>query len=91
MLRRNFVTGVEKTSRLFAPQDIAVDSKENVYVIDDKTIRKISIAGDVSTIAGTRTPECASSRDGRGLDAVFLLPTCLDIDCSDNFIYWGRN
>jgi len=83
-----FFDGNGRTARLFDPKDIAVDSKGNIYVIDDKTIRKISCDGDVMTVAGSRPHACSSSKDGRGPNAVFHLPTCLEIDCNDN-LYIG--
>ena len=57
------------------PQGVAVDSSGNVFVTDqyNRTIRKISPAGGVTTIGGT--PGMAGSADGLGRDAGFAYPS----------------
>lgn len=61
-------TGAE--ARFSAPQGVAADSAGNVYVADSSsTIRKITPAGVVSTLAGT--PGVSGSADGTGAAAEF--------------------
>jgi hypothetical protein len=70
---------------LFAsPSGIAVDGAGNVFVADtyNNTIRKISPAGAVSTLAGTPGP--GNDQDGVGTGAGFNEPTGLAIDASGN-------
>jgi len=61
-------------------QDLALDGKGNVYLTDDHRVRKISIEGIVSTIAGSD----AGYADGEGSAAKFNYPSGLDIDSNGN-------
>ncbi|HTV39130.1 MAG TPA: immunoglobulin domain-containing protein [Candidatus Sulfotelmatobacter sp.] len=67
-----------------APQGIAVDSSGNVYVADtgNNTIRKITSAGVVSTLAGEAGT--AGSANGLGTNAQFYAPEGLAVDGSSN-------
>jgi len=68
---------------LFAgPRGIAVDRSGNIFVADrgNQTIRQITSAGIVSTLAGAAN-NCGST-DGLGSVARFCLPTGLTIDAS---------
>ena len=67
-----------------APQGIAVDSSGNVYVADtgNDTIRKITSAGVVSTLAGEAGN--AGSANGLGTNAQFYAPEGLAVDASGN-------
>jgi sugar lactone lactonase YvrE len=68
------------------PSGIAVDAASNVYVADEGnyTIRKITSAGVVTTIAGTAN--VIGSADGTGAAASFFLPQGLAIDASGNIV-----
>jgi sugar lactone lactonase YvrE len=68
------------------PQGIALDSSNNVYVADsfNNTIRKITPAGDVTTIGGLAGS--AGSSDGPGTFARFNLPYGIAVD-SGGIIY----
>ena len=67
-----------------APFGIAADSSNNLYVADsgNHTIRKITPAGLVSTLAGVAGS--SGSSDGMGSAARFWDPTGLAIDGSGN-------
>jgi sugar lactone lactonase YvrE len=66
------------------PQGIAVDAGGNVYVADSNnfTIRKITPAGAVSTLAGTAG--VAGSADGTGSAALFNRPRGVAVDGAGN-------
>ena len=78
------VDGTGSAARFFSPYGIAVDGSGNVYVADTKnyTIRKISPAGVVSTLAGTAGS--AGSTDGTGSAARFFSPYGVAVDPSGN-------
>ncbi len=63
------VDGAGSEARFSVPSGVAVDDAGNVYVADMYTIRKITPAGVVSTLAGT--PRHAGSADGTGASARF--------------------
>jgi streptogramin lyase len=75
-------TGAEATFDY--PTGIAVDSADNVYVADygNSTIRKITPAGVVTTLAGTA--DGAGSADGTGAAATFNRPTGVAVDSAGN-------
>lgn len=66
------------------PRGIAIDSGGNLYVADyfANTIRKITPAGVVTTLAGTAGT--AGSADGTGTAATFNSPTALTVDSGGN-------
>lgn len=65
------IDGDHGTARLRAPNGLAIDAAGNLYVADtvDQTVRKISAAGAVSTLAGT--PGVSGYIDGPGATARF--------------------
>jgi sugar lactone lactonase YvrE len=67
-----------------APAGIATDAAGNIYVADsgNATIRKITPAGDVSTLAGTAGT--IGSLDGAGAAAQFAQPTGVATDSAGN-------
>ncbi|MFC3461189.1 NHL domain-containing protein [Massilia haematophila] len=71
-------------ARFCEPQDIRVDHDGTLYVADtaNSTIRAISPAGDVRTIAGA-AGQCGSA-DGRGTNARFCRQAALAIDGAGN-------
>lgn len=72
--------GPGNMSRFFWPSSLAIDSSDNLYVTDESnnTIRKITPAGIVSTLAGT--PGVRGSDDGTGGAASFINPEGIAVD-----------
>ena len=76
--------GIGSAARFNFPQGVATDSASNVYVADTNnfTIRKITAAGVVSTLAGAAG--IAGSADGMTSSARFNSPSGIAIDSTDN-------
>lgn len=74
--KAGFADGKGKAAKFNAPTGIAIDSSGFIYVADqaNNRIRKISPAGDVSTLAGSGE---FSNRNGDGKQASFRYPTAL--------------
>ena len=72
--------GIGAAARFDQPFGIAVDSRGTVYVSDStlNTIRKISAAGVVTTLAGSAG--MAGSADGTGTAARFTVPYGVAVD-----------
>lgn len=79
--------GVGRDARFDTPEGVAVDDAGNVYVADtlNRTIRKISPSGFVSTVAGTpKANAWPLSGDEIGAAARFGYPTDLAVDAAGN-------
>lgn len=76
--------GLGSAARFFWPHGVAVDSANNVYVVDNSnhTIRKITDRGMVSTLVGT--PGMSGSQDGAGGSAQFGGATGVAVDLAGN-------
>src|SRR5207237_1018476 len=76
--------GTGSAARFNYPQGVAVDGSGNVYVADtdNNTIRKITSAGVVSTLAGTAGS--TGGVDGTGSAAQFYSPYGVAVDGSGN-------
>jgi sugar lactone lactonase YvrE len=76
--------GTGSEARFAVPTGLAVDSSTNVYVADsgNNTIRKITPAGVVTTLAGL--PGSNGSVDGTGNTARFFAPAGIGVDSFGN-------
>ena len=76
--------GTGAAARFTNPEGTAVDGAGNVYVADtfNDTIRKITPAGVVTTLAGTAGQ--GGSADGTGAAARFAFPTGVAVDGAGN-------
>jgi sugar lactone lactonase YvrE len=74
--------GTGAVARFYSPSGVAVDSAGNVYVADESTIRKVTPAGVVTTLAGSAN--ASGSADGTGADARFNIPDSLALDSAGN-------
>jgi len=82
-LAKQIVQTILSGSFLSSPLGVATDSAGNVYVADsNNTIRKITPAGAVSTLAGT--PGVAGNADGTGVAARFNSPRGVATDSAGN-------
>ena len=71
-------------ARFFSPSGVSVDTAGNVYVADssNQTIRKVTSAGVVTTLAGTAGS--VGSANGTGSAARFRVPVAVSVDTAGN-------
>ncbi len=76
--------GTGSAAQFNFPRGVAVDGATNVYVADqhNHTIRKITAAGAVTTVAGS--PGQSGSANGTGTAARFNNPTGIAVDSAGN-------
>jgi sugar lactone lactonase YvrE len=76
--------GTGAAARFYWPDGVAVDSAGNVYVADkyNSSIRKVTAAGGVTTLAGTAG--LSGSADGTGAAARFRERTGVAVDSAGN-------
>ncbi|MFZ0826127.1 MAG: NHL repeat-containing protein [Verrucomicrobiia bacterium] len=76
--------GTGTAARFYYPSSVAVDSATNVYVADsyNYTIRKVTPAGVVTTLAGLAGG--SGTNNGTGSAAQFYLPSGVTVDGSGN-------
>jgi len=81
---RGHADGVGSAARFYDPEGVAVDGTGNVYVADtyNNTIRKVTPAGVVTTLAGAAGQY--GSVDGTGSAARFNNPEGVAVDGSGN-------
>lgn len=86
-LTSGFADGQGAAARFNSPNCIAVDATDNIYVGDNRRIRKITPAGFVSTYAGNGQ---VSLTDGAALSAG-LEASGITTDRSNNLYFTDRN
>jgi hypothetical protein len=76
--------GTGSAARFYSPWGVAVDTAGNVFVADygNYTIRKVTSAGVVTTLAGTAGS--AGSTDATGSAARFIFPAGVAVDVNGN-------
>ena len=76
--------GTGSVARFGTPDGVIADGSGNVYVADtfNHTIRKVTLAGEVTTVAGS--VGVISSADGAGSAARFAYPQSVAVDGSGN-------
>ena len=79
-----YADGTGSSARFHDPQGVAVDTSGNVYVAEDvnETVRKITPAGVVTTLAGY--PQSAGAADGTGNAARFSYLSGVAVDKTGN-------
>ncbi len=82
--------GTGSEAKFFGPHGIAMDSEGNLYVgeYNNHTIRKVTQAGVVSTLAGSNS---IGDEDGTGASAKFNAPAGVAIDLDGNILVCDVN
>jgi sugar lactone lactonase YvrE len=88
---RGSVDGSGDAARFDHPSGIACDAAGNLYVTDSFTIRKITPAGTVTTLAGNADVDSYGSVDGSGAAARFRYPLGVACDAAGNLYVTDSN
>lgn len=80
---RGFINGSGTAASFALPIGVALDGFGNIYVADadNSAIRKITLSGVVSTVAGNGSP---GFTNGTGISATFAWPNAVALDASGN-------
>ncbi|MGW5679721.1 NHL domain-containing protein [Streptomyces sp. NPDC003860] len=70
-------------AQFYDPRDVAVDSKDNLYIPDGPRVRKITAAGVITTVAGT-TKGGSSGDGGEATKAELWCPESVALDGAGN-------
>ena len=83
--------GTGSAARFFYPTKVAIDGAGNLFVTDtgSQTIRKVTPAGVVSTVAGLA--DASGLLDGNGAAARFNMPAGIAVDGSGNLFVGDMN
>jgi len=85
---KGFADGQGNAARFFVPDGIEIDAAGNLYVADalNHRIRKVTLKGEVSTLAGSGSNGIDSGgfADGEGSTARFNKPSGIAIDAEGN-------
>jgi len=81
---RGNADGTGSAARFSDPAGLAIDSSGNIYVAAGHTIRKITAAGEVTTLAGLAGATGTGSADGIGSAARFYNPSGVATDGNEN-------
>jgi sugar lactone lactonase YvrE len=79
---QGYADGPAAQARFWGPAALALDGAGNLYVADYNAVRKISAAGDVSTIVGS--PRTCGQQPGVGPEALLCYPYALALDAAGN-------
>ncbi len=81
---KGFTDGDADKATFWAPEGIAVDAQENIYITEYRTsiVRKINSKGQVSVLAGI--PNTTGFKDGIGKEALFDRPHGVTVDAIGN-------
>jgi len=79
---QGYADGPAAQARFWGPAALALDSAGNLYVADYNAVRKVTPAGDVSTIVGS--PRTCGEQAGMGSAALLCYPYALAVDAADN-------
>jgi sugar lactone lactonase YvrE len=87
----NSIDGAGSAAQFNAPRGVALDGSGNLYIADsaNHTIRKVTSAGIVTTLAGTAGTQ--GKNDGTGTAATFNEPFALAVDSSGNVFVADTN
>jgi streptogramin lyase len=85
-VKTDIENGASSSARFMGPWGIVRDATGTMYVADNRYIRKIDTAGNVTTLAGSGARD---SLDGTGSGAKFVGAQGMAMDASQSILYVG--